>query len=45
MRENKSRLQTKIEGNASTLTGKQRNNRNTGVQQKKKRSHTKKRTI
>ena len=49
MRENKSGLQTKTEGNKSTasLKGKQRNNRNTEVQhtQKKTMQHTLKRTI
>ena len=34
LRENKSGLQTKTEGNTSTIRGKQRNNRNTELQQK-----------
>ena len=32
LRENKSMLQTKTEGNTSTISGKQRNSRNTEVQ-------------
>ena len=35
LRENKSGLQTKPEGNTSTIRGKQRNNRNTEVHKKK----------
>ena len=37
LRENKSGLQTQTEGNTSAIRGKQRNNRNTEVQQKTKR--------